>query len=447
MEILVTMFNTSCCFLTASYIAKTYLHQSYKPRKIDFPALTLLVLACAFIPHPNGIFLWAFSNLVYLIYICHLDHKASLPNRFLFFCLVHSTMLLIEGIFSVPLLLLLRLVRLPDLLSTSMLNLLLMLFIMFLLRHTKLKNLYDAVKSASLPFRIIVINSYLVLLSVLLFFKFHDFVVYQNTVAPYIYSYCAIGIFLVLINVWILSYDHRARLQQQEIKSYQKNLPIYDSLIHEITDNQHKYMDRLQSFSDLPDTYKDYDTLSAALKAYTKEYENPMRYYPLLQINMPLLAASLYSMASHAQEKGITLQFDIISATLSSHAPEHTLTDYITILTQNAIEACKEGDTIYALLDSKDGAVRYEIRNPVPAMISPEEIGTFFKRGYSTKQTQTGSDAASGQADSAASKQAGDKRGLGLYYLQTNVTKAGGSIGADCVDYDGTYYMIFRLIV
>ncbi len=171
-----------------------------------------------------------------------------------------------------------------------------------------------------------------------------------------------------------------------------------------------------------------------------------MANYPLLQINMPLLAASLYSMASHAQEKGITLQFDIISATLSSHAPEHELTDYITILTQNAIEACKEGDTIYALLDSKDGTVRYEIRNPVPAMISPDEIGNFFKRGYSTKQTQTGSDAASGQADSAAYKQAGDKRGLGLYYLQTNVTKAGGSIGADCVDYDGTYYMIFRLM-
>lgn len=99
METLITIFNTSCCFFTASYIAKTYLHQSYKPRKVDFPVLMLLVLACTFLPHPNGIFLWAFSNLVYLLYICHLDHKDSLPNRFLFFCLVHSTMLLIEGIF------------------------------------------------------------------------------------------------------------------------------------------------------------------------------------------------------------------------------------------------------------------------------------------------------------------------------------------------------------
>ena len=448
METLITIFNTSCCFFTASYIAKTYLHQSCKPRKVDFPVLMLLVLACTFLPHPNGIFLWAFSNLVYLLYICHLDHKDSLPNRFLFFCLVHSTMLLIEGIFSVPLLLLLRLVHLPDVLSTSMLNLLLMLFILFLLRHTKLKNLFNTVKNASLPFRIIVINSYLVLLFVLLFFKFHDFVVYQNTVAPYIHSYCALGIFLVLINVWILSYDHRTRLQQQEIDSYQKNMPIYDSLIHEIRVGQHEYANHLQSLANLSVMYKDYDSLSRALQSYSLEFSNPMANYPLLQINMPLLAASLYSMASHAQEKGIALQFDIVNAVLESHAPEHELTDYITILTQNAIEACKAGDTVYALLDSKDGSVRYEIRNPVPAMISPEEIGNFFKRGYSTKQTQAGSGAASKRASSdATSKQADDKRGLGLYYLQTNVTKSGGSVGADCVCYEGSYFIIFRLIL
>ena len=252
---------------------------------------------------------------------------------------------------------------------------------------------------------------------------------------------------LAAINIWILYYDQRTRLQQQEIDSYQKNMPIYDSLIHEIRANQHEYANHLQSLANLSVMYKDYDSLSRALQSYSQEFSNPMANYPLLQINMPLLAASLYSMASHAQEKGIALQFDIVNAVLESHAPEHELTDYITILTQNAIEACKAGDTVYALLDSKDGAVRYEIRNPVAAMIPPEEIGNFFKRGYSTKQTQSGSDAASERADSAAYGQADDKRGLGLYYLQTNVTKSGGSVGADCVCYEDSYFIIFRLIL
>ena len=78
-------------------------------------------------------------------------------------------------------------------------------------------------------------------------------------------------------------------------------------------------------------------------------------------------------------------------------------------------------------------------------MIPPEEIGNFFKRGYSTKQTQADSDAASKRADSADYGQADDKRGLGLYYLQTNVTKSGGSVGADCVCHEGSYFIIFRL--
>ena len=213
-------------------------------------------------------------------------------------------------------------------------------------------------------------------------------------------------------------------------------MPIYDSLIQEIRAGQHEYANHLQSLANLSVMYKDYDSLSRALQSYSLEFSNPMANYPLLQINMPLLAASLYSMASHAQENGITLQFDIVNSVLQSHAPEHELTDYITILTQNAIEACKAGDTVYALLDSKDGAVRYEIRNPVPAMISPEEIGNFFKRGYSTKQSHV---------DADGSVQSDNKRGLGLYYLQTNITKAGGSVGADCVDYARTYYMIFTL--
>ena len=250
---------------------------------------------------------------------------------------------------------------------------------------------------------------------------------------------------LAAINIWILYYDQRTRFQQQEIDSYQKNMPIYDSLIQEIRAGQHEYANHLQSLANLSVMYKDYDSLSRALQSYSLEFSNPMANYPLLQINMPLLAASLYSMASHAQEKGIALQFDIVNAVLESHAPEHELTDYITILTQNAIEACKAGDTVYALLDSKEGSVQYEIRNPVPAMISPEEIGNFFKRGYSTKQTQADSDAASKRADSAAYGQADDKRGLGLYYLQTNVTKSGGSVGADCVCYEDSYFIIFRL--
>ena len=445
MQTLLTILLAACNqffeFFSAYYIARTYIHKSYKPQAKDFVPYFAILIAY-FISHGQmGVGLWCFAQIVYLIYFCSLIRETPL-NRFMLFCLVHCSMLVLEGFTAVPLLLCMKMFAPSDTQMTFLANFL-VLFITILVFHIPfVKGLYDKIRQGRTPIRFILLNSYMVLLFALLFNKIHP----GNTYQAYVVFFC-LGLFLLALNLWLLYYDQRTRLQQQEIDSYQKNMPIYDSLIQEIRAGQHEYANHLQSLANLSVMYKDYDSLSRALQSYSQEFSNPMANYPLLQINMPLLAASLYSMASHAQEKGITLQFDIVNAVLESHSPEHELTDYITILTQNAIEACKAGDTVYALLDSKDGAVRYEIRNPVPAMISPEEIGNFFKRGYSTKQTQSGSDAASERADSAASMQADDKRGLGLYYLQTNVTKAGGSVGADCVCYEGSYFIIFRLIL
>ena len=443
MQTLLTFLLAACNnffeFFSAYYIARTYIHKSYKPQARDFIPYILLLGSYLISNGQTGVGLWCFAQIVYMIYFCSLIQETPL-NRFMLFCLVHCSMLVLEGFAVVPLLLCMKMFAPSDTQMTFLANFL-VLFITILVFHIPfVKGLYDKIRQGRTPIRFILLNSYMVLLFALLFNKIHP----GNTYQAYVVFFC-LGLFLLALNLWLLYYDQRTRLQQQEIDSYQKNMPIYDSLIQEIRANQHEYANHLQSLANLSVMYKDYDSLSRALQSYSLEFSNPMANYPLLQINMPLLAASLYSMASHAQEKGITLQFDIVNAVLESHTPEHELTDYITILTQNAIEACKAGDTIYALLDSKDGAVRYEIRNPVPAMISPEEIGNFFKRGYSTKQTQSGSDAASERADSTASKQADDKRGLGLYYLQTNITKAGGSVGADCICYEGSYFIIFRL--
>lgn len=424
------------------FVIKTQSHQSLRFRISDFIFYLCTILTVLLFPSEHPLFMWVFGLLLYLVYIFTTVKDTAL-NRFLLFMLVHGSIFLLQCVLLGIMYFVFRITSFNTVSISLLGNFLTVVSAVLFFQFPFAKRLFDFVKQASFLLRILILNTYLVVLFCLAFFK-----IYPKQIYEILSLAITLLTLLAAINIWILYYDQRTRLQQQEIDSYQKNMPIYDSLIHEIRANQHEYVNRLQSLANLPIMYKDYDALSKALQSYSQEFANPMANYPLLQINMPLLAASLYSLASHAQEKRITLQFDIVNAVLESHTPEHALTDYITILTQNAIEACKEGDTIYALLDSKEGSVRYEIRNPVPAMISPEEIGNFFKRGYSTKQTHAGSGAASKQTGSdAASKHADDRRGLGLYYLQTNVTKAGGSIGADCVCYDGTYYMIFRLMV
>ena len=437
--IITYIFNPILETSAAICAIKTQSHQSRRLRFSDFILYLSMILTLLLFSSDHPVFMWVFGLLLYLVYIFATIKDTAL-NRFLLFMLVHGGIFLLQCAILGIMYFVFRITSFNTVSISLLGNFLTFVSAVLFFQMPFTKHLFDHVKQASFLLRILVLNTYLVVLFCLAFFK-----IYPRQIYEILSLVITLLTLLAAINIWILYYDQRTRLQQQEIDSYQKNMPIYDSLIQEIRANQHEYANHLQSLANLSVMYKDYDSLSRALQSYSLEFSNPMANYPLLQINMPLLAASLYSMASHAQEKGITLQFDIVNAVLESHAPEHELTDYITILTQNAIEACKAGDTVYALLDSKDGAVRYEIRNPVPAMISPEEIGNFFKRGYSTKQTQSGSDAASERADSAASKQADDKRGLGLYYLQTNVTKSGGSVGADCVCYEGSYFIIFRM--
>ena len=437
--IITYIFNPILETSAGIFVIKTQSHRSLRLRPSDFILYLNMILTLLLFSSDHPVFMWVFGLLLYLVYTFVTVEDTAL-NRFLLFMLTHGSIFLLQCILLGIMYFIFRIEAFNGTGISLLGNFLTFVSAAAFFQLPFAKHLFDYVKQASYLLRILTLNTYLVILFCLAFFK-----IYPQQIYEILSLVITLLTLLAAINIWILYYDQRTRLQQQEIDSYQKNMPIYDSLIQEIRAGQHEYANHLQSLANLSVMYKDYDSLSRALQSYSQEFSNPMANYPLLQINMPLLAASLYSMASHAQEKGIALQFDIVNAVLESHAPEHELTDYITILTQNAIEACKAGDTVYALLDSKEGSVQYEIRNPVPAMISPEEIGNFFKRGYSTKQTQADSDAASKRADSAAYGQADDKRGLGLYYLQTNVTKSGGSVGADCVCYEDSYFIIFRL--
>lgn len=94
-----------------------------------------------------------------------------------------------------------------------------------------------------------------------------------------------------------------------------------------------------------------------ALANYTEKYKKTTPCYPLLCIDKPLIAASLYSMFIQAEADNIRLHFDIIKSHITSKLPEYELADCICILTQNAIEACHDGDHIYIHMDSYDGMI------------------------------------------------------------------------------------------
>ena len=182
----------------------------------------------------------------------------------------------------------------------------------------------------------------------------------QTAYHSYLFLFLFITV-LLSINSCILYYDFQLDKKEQLLLSYKKNQPIYADLIHDIRASQHEYSNRIQHLENLPLICKDYDSLCKALSNYTNQYKNTICAYPLLRINMPLLAASLYSLYTQAENKDIHLQFDIVSEFIQSAVPEYELSDYLCILTQNAIEACSPGDTVYIHMLSENGHLHFSI--------------------------------------------------------------------------------------
>ena len=302
-------------------------------------------------------------------------------------------------------------------------NLLTIILLVCIFLLTQYRKLYQFISQAAFIYKMLLINSYLVIAAVFLYMKIHTFDFYQN-VAYFI----TIISLIIAFNSCILYYDQKLSIERQQLASYQQNLPIYKALIDEIRASQHEFSNRIQNLEQLPYICNDYDSLCEALKKSTRNYKVPMRAYPLLQLNMPLLSATLYNLYTQANDRKITILFDITSSHIESHAPEYILSDFISILTNNAIEASETNDKIYVHISSEKGQLHFEIRNPVTQPLSTATLSQFFQKGFSTKHNKTSFE-----------------RGLGLYYLSNEIALYNGSIGVDCVKYQDCYWIIFEL--
>ena len=420
---LLTYITTFSEFIFMYYAAKSFYQVSYKPAKNDWIALLGILLITTPLSDSSPVLSWGIGQILYLIYIAFFISR-KLSDGILLTCLVYVFSL------GIQLLVASTISLLPIDANSEYAGIIgntgtfFVLMIIFCIQSVK--DLYYKILHSALPYRLILINTYLILILMLLTFK--------SNINMLHYSFGIVAItvsLLIMTNVCVLYYDQKMTNQRQQLLSYQKNLPIYESLISEIRDNQHEYSNRLQSLQNLTSTCTDYASLKSALEKYTNQYARPLHAYPLLQINMPLLAATLYSLACRAEHNNITIQFDVTSEKLTSHASEAQLSDFTSILTNNAIEACKPGDNIYIHLCSNDGIVEFEIRNPVEHFYSPQEIAVFFQKGYTTKEKVKKIDCV--------------PHGIGLYTLMKSVTKLKGSIGADCITYANKNWIIFRL--
>ncbi len=352
-------------------------------------------------------------------------NKLAPPDRAILFLLSTLTALIVEVLVSIVLMVL------PVTLSKDYYDLIgclgSFLVLVLLMRIPFLRSLYGRLCHAALPAKLVLINTYLVIIGIMVIYKLSQ-KFYYAILVEILFAL----LLLLLTNICVLYYDQRSRIASQQLIAYRKNLPIYESLITDIRASQHEYANHLQALHQLGHTCQTYEELRDALDRYTEGFAQPMAAYPLLLIDKPLLAASLYSLVTLAQAEEITIQFSIGATQITSPASETQMADLCSALLQNAIEASKAGDRIIVRIFSEDGHLDYEVRNPVLRKFTQEEIGQFFKKGYTTKQRTP--------EESAA-------HGLGLYQAQRLLDRLGGRLFADCAFYEDRYYIMMRIHV
>lgn len=424
METFLLHISTILEFVYIIVIAKSLSKQSFVSSLKDIVWFLVIICFSIFIPNNSSAILWIAGQLFYLIYISTLTED-SILNRINLYCISYGIAILLNlFVYTI-----ISLFFSQDIWYVPILGNTGCVFLsIFLFRFTICKQLYEFLCHARLPYKLLMLNSYILLAVLLLFYKLNSSDFYTNLI-----YWLTISFILLLANICILYYDHQLFQKQQEVISYQKNLPIYQALVDSIRANQHEFSNRIQYIQKLPYFCKDYDSLCQSLMKTSTSYCKPLQHYALLQMDMPLLAATLYALSSQAEQKGIHIVFNIGAFHLVSHAPEYQLTDFISILTHNAIEASKEGDKLYVQVNTHLDRFQFEIRNPVLQEFSPSEISQFFEKGYSTKESKN--------------KITNSTHGYGLYSLLENITKLNGSVGAECIVHKDKFWIIFRLEV
>ena len=201
-------------------------------------------------------------------------------------------------------------------------------------------------------------------------------------------------------------------------------------LVKEIRAKQHDYDNHLNAILNMHLTIDTYDELVLRQSEYIQEVraDSTNRYLSLLRISDKVLADFLYSKIISSPEN-VETDVEVRNWKVISRVSEHSLIEMVGVLVDNAYEAtAKEGGKVRVFLDSKDDCLIFDVFNEYPKL-SLEEIGHFFDRGYTTKQSEIG------------------KHGIGLAKVKKLTQHFGGELTVGQEEIDGTNYIHFTLHV
>lgn len=270
------------------------------------------------------------------------------------------------------------------------------------------------------------------------------------------FSIVVIGICVVIILIWMLSYKNfrvldinqavmlficivlivvlvgqvsKYKIKAKEIETELKMQKLYSAsfqgLIDHIRMRQHEFNNHINTIYSQHYTHKNYEDLVNAQKHYCELVLKENRFSKLLSGGNPIIVGFLYGKFVEIEKLGIDVSYKVADIKDELEVPEYKVVEILGDLINNAVEALsvdEERNKLYVSVIDGD-SLTIEVRNESPH-ISYAEFDAFFTKGYSKK---------------------GENRGLGLYNVKQICEEYHMEISCDNVEIDGSNWLCFGI--
>lgn len=190
-----------------------------------------------------------------------------------------------------------------------------------------------------------------------------------------------------------LSAENEKEHKKKEIQMYEMYNKAFEETVMTIRIRQHEFENHINAMKSLNYTIKNSEELVVLQEEYCETVLKGNRINKLLSLNInPVVIGFLYSKFTNAEEKGISVEFEIQSINISDSIEIYEFIEIIGILFDNAVEALNDyEDKIirFKLLLEKENAFSLEIAN-VSKIYLNEELEMFCMNGYSSKGINRG---------------------------------------------------------
>lgn len=214
-----------------------------------------------------------------------------------------------------------------------------------------------------------------------------------------------------IINLLFFKQIVKLKEEKKTIEAHNRYTPILENIIHDAKRKQHDFKNHLNTIYGFC-SVTDESLLKIKIQEYIKSLNNSLEDVDkTININNQIVAAVIYSKLCESKNKNIQFKYSIDNKLNDFNLKEYELTEILSNLLNNAFEAVYDLNidekAVYVNIGIERNKNFIEVGNK-GVTIKTENIGSIFKRGFTTKAKTT--------------------RGYGLYNIQKIVENYQGEI-------------------